>query len=126
MMRLGYHYSEKTRITAKIIRILRPRDDYKAGGGCNGVLKLVKFTETYNRTPQFDQMKIAAKRRLPFLYSSYMESFFACSVYWVPVEDYRHMELAGGMDQVLKILCDGTAHECWMHLEDGRYQEYLY
>ena len=47
-------------------------------------------------------------------------------VYWVPIGEYRHMELAGGMDQVLKIVCDGTAHECWMHLEDGRYQEYMY
>ena len=47
-------------------------------------------------------------------------------VYWVPIEEYRHMDLSGGMDQVLKIVCDGTARECWMHLQDGKYQEYLY
>lgn len=47
-------------------------------------------------------------------------------VYWIPLADYRRKELAGGMDQVLKIVADGEAGECYMHLEGGKYQEYLF
>lgn len=47
-------------------------------------------------------------------------------VFWVPLEEYQKMELALGMDQVLKILCKEQFHECYMQREDGRYQESLY
>ena len=47
-------------------------------------------------------------------------------VYWIPLEEYRRKELAGGMQEVLKIVSDGEARECFMKLTDGEYQGMLY
>ena len=47
-------------------------------------------------------------------------------VFWMPLKEYRKRELAAGMDQVLKIVCDETARECYMQPNDGQYQELLF
>ena len=44
----------------------------------------------------------------------------------MPLEEYRQKDLATGMDQVLKIVCDEMARECFMQLIDGQYQELLF
>ena len=59
-------------------------------------------------------------------FSGEMKSSDEGDVYWIPLEQYRKKELAGGMGQVLQIVADFKARECWMHLEDGRYREYLF
>ena len=47
-------------------------------------------------------------------------------VFWMPLEEYRKKDLATGMDQVLKIVCDETARECFMQLAGGQYRELLF
>ena len=47
-------------------------------------------------------------------------------VFWMSLEEYRKKDLADGMDQVLRIVCDETARECFMQLTGGQYQERLF
>ena len=47
-------------------------------------------------------------------------------VFWVPLEEYRKMELAEGMEHVIAICSGEGPRECFMKTEDGRYRGYLY
>ena len=47
-------------------------------------------------------------------------------VFWMPLEEYRKKDLATGMDQVLKIVSDEMAQECYMQLTGGQYREILF
>ncbi len=47
-------------------------------------------------------------------------------VYWIPLEEYRQLSLAHGMDKVLQIMENDTFTECFMDVhEDGTVTEHL-
>lgn len=58
-------------------------------------------------------------------FSGTLKSSQEGKVYWIPLEEYRKKELAGGMEEVLKIVCEEGPRECYMNLEEGRYKPYF-
>jgi 8-oxo-dGTP diphosphatase len=59
-------------------------------------------------------------------YSGSLKSSEEGQVYWVPLEEFKQKELAGGMEYVLQILESPQVNECYMHLENGKYVGTLY
>jgi 8-oxo-dGTP diphosphatase len=59
-------------------------------------------------------------------YSGSLKSSEEGQVYWIPLEEFKQKELAGGMEYVLQILESPQVNECYMHLENGKYVGTLY
>ena len=59
-------------------------------------------------------------------FSGKLKSSEEGAVYWIPLEEYQRRELAGGMQEVLRIVCSGDVRECFMQLEDGVYRGTFY
>ena len=47
-------------------------------------------------------------------------------VFWMPLAEFRSRELAQGMEEVLAIVQDASAQECYMKWENDAYRQYLY
>lgn len=59
-------------------------------------------------------------------FSGELKSSDEGEVFWIPLEKYRQMELAEGMEYVISICMEEGARECRMVLEDGIYKAELY
>ena len=59
-------------------------------------------------------------------YSGELKGSDEGEVCWIPLDDFRKMELAQGMQEVIEICSGGGARECHMVLEDGEYKGYMY
>ena len=47
-------------------------------------------------------------------------------VFWVPLEEFKKMDLAEGTEHVITICCGEGPRECFMQMEDGKYRGYLF